>query len=153
MAEESLDRLIFSSWRKSLEILESGYSRYISGAMGGILTIVATIGLSFDKLEQMGWIEKILICCALVMLIMAVGNLLNCVVFARNSQLELLQLERASLLDSNSILSIDELKKLDASLVAGHAAAQRFYAYAYVAIVLAIILAVAGFLTILVRFS
>ncbi|MES1245066.1 MAG: hypothetical protein ABUT39_25905 [Acidobacteriota bacterium] len=153
MAEESLDLFVLSSWKKSLEILEGSYSRYISGAMGGILTIVATIGLSFDKLQQMGWIEKILICGALILLILAVGNLLNCVVFAVNSQLELLQMERAYRLNANAAPSTDELRQLDATLTQGHAVAQRFFAQGYWCIVLAVILAIAGFFTILVRFS
>ena len=151
MTDESPAQKFFASWKASLEILLVHYSKYAGGAMGGILTIVATIGFNFDKLGTMRWFEKSSLCGTLILLLLAVGNLLNCIVFATNTHLDLLRRERRAAFGETELVSPDALKTLDEELTIKYAAAQRFFAYGYGCISFAVLLAVVAFFIILAK--
>jgi hypothetical protein len=142
MNNKSPVQTFFTSWKAALEILHDNYIKYAGGATGSILTIVATIVFSFDKIGKLGWFEKSSICGVLFLLALAVGNLLNCLVFSTNEHLKLLCLERLTVLDDTKVPSQDDLKQLEDSLTKKHADAQVFFRYGYTCILIAGLLAV-----------
>ncbi|HKM88879.1 MAG TPA: hypothetical protein VJX48_09770 [Xanthobacteraceae bacterium] len=140
------------SWRDELELREKDiYDKYFSAATGGIVTVVVTIGLAFDKIKQFDWFERGLIGATLLFLIMAAGNILNCTTFATNARLGLAELERELIVKGGAALPADGLEELGANLTKGLGERQRFFRYTYVLILLAVFLGVVAFYTILVK--
>ena len=140
------------SWRESLELRRVEiYSKYMSGTMSGIILIVITIGLSFDKLAKFGVFEKSLLAISLVLLIVALGNIMHGNTFTVNAQLNLLALERKFVAANREVIPKSEIDEIEAQLVASRDSAHSYFPYAYWSVVLAIILGIIGFFTILIK--
>lgn len=140
------------SWKESLELRRKEiYSKYMSGAVAGIILITVTIGLSFDKLANFGLFEKSILATALLMLIVALGNILHGNTFTINAQLELLEYERSLIIGKEKVIARDVIETLEGELIAERDKAHEFFPYTYWSIVAAIALSVIGFFTILIK--
>jgi hypothetical protein len=140
------------AWKSDLEVRYNDlYSRYLSAALSGIVTIIITIGLTFDKLEKLGWFERSLIGAALVLLILSAGNVMNGVTFATNARLELLALERDLVLKGQAALPDGGLEGLNKRLIDEGRNAVRYFPHAYWTILLAMLLGIVGFFFVLAK--
>lgn len=129
-----------ASWKSELDLRQKElYSRLLGGAMGGVATIVLSAGLALDKIGQAGWLVRVTLGLALLLLLLGAGNIMNCFVVAVNGQLLLLRKERELTLGQNEFTPSSELLALDAALAEAVATVQRFYTYSYFCIVLAVI--------------
>ena len=141
-----------TSWKESLELRRNEiYAKHLRGAVGGILLVIVTIGLSFDKLAQFGIFEKLLLGASLLCLLMSTGWVMHGMTFTINAQLNLLQYERAVLTGSKLTIPRTEVESWEKELVEGRDRAHEFFPHAYVGIVVAIGLGIIGFFTILVK--
>lgn len=140
------------SWKEELEIRQKEiYSKYLSGAMGGVLMIVVTIGLSLDKLAKLGWFERTLLGAALFFLMLAVGNILNCTTFVTNARLELALVERELILGGSAPVPRDRMEELNKRLNIARDNAHKFFPYTYMCTLIAVLLGIVGFFTLLAR--
>lgn len=141
-----------ASWKSELDLRQKEiYSRLFSGAMGGVATIVLSAGLAIDKLSQADWLVRFTLAIALVLLLLGAGNILNCFAVGVNGQIYLLKKERDITLAQNDVVTKVELAEVDEQLSAAVASVQRFYAYSYSCILLAVLAGVITFLITLVR--
>jgi hypothetical protein len=140
------------SWKEELELRNTAiYQLYLNAAMSGILTVVITIGLTFDKLAQLGWFERSLIGISLILLLLAVGNVMFGRVFVVNARITLLNLERQLVLQGPAALPPGALEELDANLNAGNLRAMRQTPVVYFLLAGAILLGTLGFFVVLVK--
>ena len=140
------------SWKDELEIREKEiYQNYLSGAVGGVLTVVVTVGLAIDKLASFGWFERSILGATLIFLILAAGNILNCTTYATNARLELLGLERTLILNGPQALPAGGLVNLDTNLASGLSQRQQYFRYTYIFTVLAVCMGVIAFFVLLVK--
>jgi hypothetical protein len=140
-----------TSWKGELDLRQKElYSRLFSGAMGGVATIVLSSGIAFDKLDQVGWLVKVTLGLALLLLLLGAGNIMNCFVLAVNGQIELLRMERKFTLGHESVplselLTVEQRMNMELSRV------QINYAYSYYCILFAVIAGAFTFLITLAR--
>jgi hypothetical protein len=140
------------SWKDEIELRQKEiYEKHLAAAMGGVVTVVVTVGLAFDKVAKFGWFERGLLGAALIFLILAAGNILNCTVYATNAHLELQRLERALILKGNAALPEGGLAALDNYLIAGLNHRQVYFKYTYFLITFAVAAGVVGFFAILIK--
>lgn len=138
-------------WKDEMDLRNTEiYSQYLNAAMSGIVTIIITIGLTFDKLSALNWFERGLIGAALILLLLAVGNVMWGRAFSVNGRLELLTLERQLILQGPGIMPPNGLAELDTKLNMANARAQQQIPYAYWLILLAIGLGTLGFFILLI---
>jgi hypothetical protein len=141
-----------ASWKAELDLRQKElYSRLLSGAMGGVATIVLSSGLALDKLSQAGWLVRFTLGLALLLLLLGAGNIMNCFALAVNGQLLLLQKERQLVLSNLELISLADLSTLDQELTGAVAKVQRNYTYSYFCILLAVVSGAFTFLITLVR--
>ena len=140
------------SWIHTLDFRMHVYNRLMAGSMSGIILIVVTIGLNLESVSKFGWFEKTVLCISLFLLLMSLGNILNCWMFVRRSQLHLHDFKRTLILNQVSHVPADEVRDLDQKVRQERERVDEFYRYSYGSFVLAILLGVIAFFVILWRF-
>lgn len=139
------------AWKESLELRGSYYNKYLSAAIGGVGTLIISVGLNFDLVGNLWWLEKALLIIAMVLLMVSAGNILNCIKFVYNCRLELLDLERNIVLKDKEVIPKEKLLEIDTVIKVERDKVHIFYQYSYSSVLLAIIIGVLGFLIILIR--
>ncbi len=139
------------AWKESLELRGSYYNKYLSAAIGGIGTLIISVGLNFDLVGSLWWLEKALLIIAMVLLMVSAGNILNCIKFVYNCRLELLDLERSIVLKDQEVIPKERLFQIDNIIKTERYKINIFYQYSYSSVLLAIIVGVLGFLVIIIR--
>ncbi|MDR5903333.1 hypothetical protein [Halomonas icarae] len=139
------------AWKESLELREGYYNKYLSAAIGGVVTLIISVGLNFDLVGSLWWLEKALLIIAMVLLMVAAGNILNCSIFVYNCRLQLLSFEREIILKDQEMIPKEKLLTIDTAIKVERDRVHVFYQYSYSSVLLAIIIGVLGFLIILIR--
>lgn len=139
------------SWKNALEVRKDLYGKYFSGSTGGIVTVIISIGLSFEQIQQFGLFEKLLITATLILLVLATGNILNCTSFVTTASLDLFRLERFLIAKDYEYLPREEIISLDGELNSNLQKAHQYFPNAYWCVMIAGFLGIVGFLTILYR--
>jgi len=140
------------AWEKSLATRKALYNRFIAGSLSGIILIVVTIGFSLEKIPQLGWFGKGLLSISLVLLVLSLGNILNCWRFVIDADIFLQDWKRRLVLDQILKVSEKDVKDNDSALKEARDKAHRYYPNSYITFMLAVLLGILGFFWIIWKF-
>jgi len=141
----------FKSLKQELDALKDRYDKLYNGAMGGIVIIIATIGLNIDTILKLIWYEKILLGIILLLLLLSAGNILNCITFDTNTRLSLLLKERELILKDYESLPCKDINDIEVNFISERNRNNQFYTNSFAFLLFAILLGVIGFFIILAR--
>ena len=141
----------FKSLKQELDALKDRYDKLYNGAMGGIVIIIATIGLNIDTILKLIWYEKILLGIILLLLLLSAGNILNCITFDTNTRLSLLLKERELILKDYESLPCKDINDIEVNFISERNRNNQFYTNSFACLLFAILLGVIGFFIILAR--
>jgi hypothetical protein len=143
----------FEAWKPVLDNLRGLYSQLQTASLSGIVLIIATIGFNFENIKHLHAFEKWLLGLALFCLVLALGNLLNCVNAIDFILSYISGAKSRLLLDQQTLIPHDDLVKCRDDLLSRFVSTQTFYRYSFWCFFLAVLLGVACFISILVRSS
>lgn len=139
------------AWKPVIESARRVFSQLQSGSMSGIVLIVATIGFNFDNVSKLHALQKWMIGGALVCLILALGNILNCVWAVDFVEGLMTGVKTRLIMDGKSDLTEEEFITLHQEVFTRLGATQQYHRYSYGCFFVAVGLGILCFLTILIR--
>lgn len=141
-------RTFLHAWEDEISYRAAFYNGRQSSLVGALLIVIVGAGLSIDKLSGIGPIPKILFAGAIVLLVFAIGNNLNCTTATSHAQLYLHELRRALALNTTDAPDIAEV---DANLIALRDEGIKYIPHAYWCSVLAVLSGLTAFFIVLVQ--